>query len=934
MSNHETLFSSIFMNKLKTLFLVALFLQFAKFSLAQVPATWTVNASGYTYQMSVTCKANEACIDLLDPNNYVAAFVGGQCRGVVKTNTAFGPNMLGLLTIKSNVVSGEKVNFQIYKASSNSVLNVLDSVVFSQGASIGTLSNPFMFYTNHVPTDISISTYTINENTPLATVVSSLSATDQDAGTVFTYSLTAAQPENTQFGISGSNLTVNSLFDYETDSIKIIELLVHDNGGCSYIETFTLQVINTNDAPTALTLTTTTVYDHQQAGSYIGQFFTTDPDLNDAHAYSLVTGIGDADNSQFYVQNDTLYNVSMVDYTTQSIYFIRARSTDLGGLFIENTFTINVSNVNDAPTDIILSNNVVVENLPIATFIGTLSVVDQDLADTHTLTLVSGTGSTDNALVSIVGNTLQTNASYNFEANDSLFIRIQASDPLNATYTKTFVIVISDVNEVPTNISLSDTTILEGLPISTNVGIITTTDEDFLSTHTYSLVTGVGDTDNALFSINTNSLVTAATYSYTGQIYSVRLRTTDAGGLFFEKPFLIAVRDSNYVPTDIIPSITSFDENIAIGTPVSTLTTIDYDATDTHTLTLVSGSGSSDNIYFSFNGNVLQTDSAINFETKNIYYIRVKATDPGNASVTKTFTLTVNDLNEAPTNILLAGDSILELQPINTTIGLFSSIDEDAGATHSYSLTAGTGDTDNALFTITANQLLSNATYSFSGQFYSIRVISIDNGGLTFEKVFSIKILNVNEAPTDILIDTLTINEDNEPFFYISRMRSVDIDVPDYYTYTLVSGAGSEDNAEFVIDNDKLLINSKTNYDVKSTYNFRIRSTDLEGLSVEKAFVLEVQDIIGNSIPLPSTNYISPNDDGKNDFWKVDNVEIYVDFELKIFDQFGQIIFRTPSNYNNEFDGKYNGNPLPTGNYYYIFQKGQKQFKGNITIVN
>ncbi len=122
--------------------------------------------------------------------------------------------------------------------------------------------------------------------------------------------------------------------------------------------------------------------------------------------------------------------------------------------------------------------------------------------------------------------------------------------------------------------------------------------------------------------------------------------------------------------------------------------------------------------------------------------------------------------------------------------------------------------------------------------------------------------------------------------------------------------------------------------DVKSTYNFRIRSTDLEGLSVEKAFVLEVQDIIGNSIPLPSTNYISPNDDGKNDFWKVDNVEIYVDFELKIFDQFGQIIFRTPSNYNNEFDGKYNGNPLPTGNYYYIFQKGQKQFKGNITIVN
>lgn len=922
------------MNKIKTIFLVTLFCQFTKLSLAQVPATWTVNPYAYTYQMLVTNKANEACIDLIDPNNYVAAFVGGQCRGVVKTNTSAGTNMLGLLTVKSDVVSGEKVSFQIYKASTNTILNVLDSVVFSQGATFGTLTNPFVLYTNHAPTDISIGTYTVNENTPLATVVSSLSATDVDAGAIFTYSLTAAQPENTQFGISGSNLTVNSLFDYETDSIKLIELQVDDNGGCKYAETFTIHVINTNDAPTALTLTTTTIYDHQQAGSYIGQFFTTDPDLNDVHTYSLVVGAGDTDNTQFYVQNDTLYNVSMVDYTTQSIYFIRARSTDLGGLFIENTFTINVSNVNDAPTNISLSNNVVAENLPTATFIGTLSVTDADLADTHTLTLVAGAGSTHNALVSIVGNTLQTNASYNFETNDSLFIRIQANDPLNATYTKTFVIVVTDVNEAPINIILSDTTIKEGLPIGALVGQIMSTDEDNADTHTYTLVTGLGDTDNALFTINTNSLTTAATYSFTNQTYSIRLRSTDAGSLLYEKIVLISVEDSNYVPTDIMASTTSFDENIAIGTPVSTLTTIDNDATDTHTLTLVSGVGSTDNSYFLIAGNTLLTDSLINFEQKNTFYIRVKSTDPGNASVIKTFTLNANDINEAPTNMLLAGDSIQEQLPVSTFIGNFSSFDVDAGATHSYSLTAGVGDVDNALFTISTNQLLSNSTFTYTGQFYSIRVMSTDNGGLTFEKVFSIKVLNLNEGPTDIVIDTLSIKEDNEPFFYVSKIRSIDVDNPDAYTYVFVSGAGDEDNTEFTITNDQLFINSKTNYDVKPTYNFRIKSTDLGGLSVEKSFVLQVEDIAGNSIPLPSTNYISPNGDGKNDFWKVDNIEIYKDFELNIFDQFGQVIYNVPNNYKNEFDGMYKGTALPTGNYYYIFQKDQKQFKGNITIVN
>ena len=51
------------MNKFKTLFLVAVFSQLTKISSAQVPSTWTVNPSGYTYQMSVTAKANEACVD-------------------------------------------------------------------------------------------------------------------------------------------------------------------------------------------------------------------------------------------------------------------------------------------------------------------------------------------------------------------------------------------------------------------------------------------------------------------------------------------------------------------------------------------------------------------------------------------------------------------------------------------------------------------------------------------------------------------------------------------------------------------------------------------------------------------------------------------------------------------------------------------------------
>jgi hypothetical protein len=383
------------MNQIKSLFVIVAIL-ITKTSIGQVPATWTVNPAAFQYQMTVTAKLNEACVELSNTNNYLAAFVGGQCRGVVQTSVSAGLNKLALLTIKSNSVTNEQVTFKFFNAATNSVVSSADSIIFNHGTSLGTLSTPITLYTNHAPTDIAISTNTVSENSTIGTLIANLSATDQDPGTSFNYTLTSGQPENNQFSITGNQLLVNANYDFETDPIKLIEIRVDDNGGCEFIKTFTVNVIDVNDPPTALTLTTIVVYDHQQAGSYTGQFFTTDQDANDVHTYSLVVGTGDTHNAEFFIQNDTLYVTNEVDFNVHPEFYIRVRSTDLGGLFIEETFTITVSNVNDAPTDILFSNNSIAENLPLATSIGTLSVVDADVGDTHTLTLVAGTGSNDN----------------------------------------------------------------------------------------------------------------------------------------------------------------------------------------------------------------------------------------------------------------------------------------------------------------------------------------------------------------------------------------------------------------------------------------------------------------------------------------------------------------------------------------------------------
>jgi hypothetical protein len=63
-------------------------------------------------------------------------------------------------------------------------------------------------------------------------------------------------------------------------------------------------------------------------------------------------------------------------------------------------------------------------------------------------------------------------------------------------------------------------------------------------------------------------------------------------------------------------------------------------------------------------------------------------------------------------------------------------------------LAAGTGDADNASFEIINNELKWKESPNFEVKnVYSIRVRTTDAGGLTFEQVFSINVLNINEAP-------------------------------------------------------------------------------------------------------------------------------------------------------------------------------------------
>ena len=118
---------------------------------------------------------------------------------------------------------------------------------------------------------------------------------------------------------------------------------------------------------------------------------------------------------------------------------------------------------------------------------------------------------------------------------------------------------------------------------------------------------------------------------------------------------------------------------------------------------------------------------------------------------------------------------------------------------------------------------------------------------------------------------------------------------------------------------------------MESTTYF-VTITGLNGCSVmDSVLVAVAEDPSFNIIPV---NIITPNGDGKNDFLEFDNLEKFPRNTLKVYNRWGNKVYEKVA-YENDWDGTYQGKPLPAGSYYYIlsFQSSQVVVKSALTIL-
>lgn len=579
----------------------------------------------------------------------------------------------------------------------------------------------------------------ISENT---TAVTTVAATDANAGTTLTYSIVGGADAskfsiNATTGVlvfvSGPNFEAPN--DTGTNNVYDVQVQVSD-GELTDTQTIAVTVTNQNETPTITSngAGTTAAINVVENSTAVTTVTATDPDAGTALTYSLVSG-GDAAKFTINASTGVLSFLAAPNFETptdvggNNVYDVQVRVSD-GTLTDTQSIAVTVTNQNEAPT--ITSNGAgataaitLAENI---TAVTTVSASDPDAGSTRTYSIVGGADQAKFAINASTG-VLSFVAAPNFEAptdagaNNVYDVQVQVSDG-SLTDTQTIAVTVTNQNEAPTITSngAGATAAINVTENGTSVTTVTATDPDVGATRTYSLA---GGADSSKFTINATtgvlSFISAPNYEApadagANNVYDVVVQVSD-GGLTDTQAIAVTVTNQNEGP-----SITSNGAGAAAAVNVSennstvtTVTSLDPDAGATRTYSIIGGA---DAVKFTIDAStgVLAFVSAPDFEIlddvggNNIYDVQVQVSD-GTLTDTQTISVTVTNQNEAPLITEISGGTSnpvargidspasVSVEEGATAVVTVTAFDPDFGTVLTYSITGGA---DASKFTINA----------------------------------------------------------------------------------------------------------------------------------------------------------------------------------------------------------------------------------------
>jgi len=207
------------------------------------------------------------------------------------------------------------------------------------------------------------------------------------------------------------------------------------------------------------------------------------------------------------------------------------------------------------------------------------------------------------------------------------------------------------------------------------------------------------------------------------------------------------------------------------------------------------------------------------------------------------------DLNQPPTAVVLTNVTASLAENTNTSSRIKVAeiaISDDAPGSNTISLEGA----DAAAFEVLGSGLFLKAGTSLnyeSKTSYAVTVSVVDStivGSSAVSTGYSLAVIDVNEAPTAVVLSANTFNENIADGSVIAQLLSNDSDsIAQGFTYSLTPGVGDTDNLAFYITGNQLHLTRSPDYERRTSYFIHLKTTDQGGFSFERSAQLLVNDL-------------------------------------------------------------------------------------------